>query len=48
MFGDDAMTSIDGTMRGLPFSQLSNDEEDYVVPLPVVSSAAMQSGLPSN
>lgn len=35
MFGDDAMTSIDGTMRGLPFSQLSNDEEDYVVPLPV-------------
>jgi len=40
MFGDNAMTSIDGTMRGLPFSRLSNDEElyeagDYVVPLPV-------------
>ena len=26
MFGDDAMTSIDGTMRGLPFTQLSIEE----------------------
>lgn len=37
MFGDDAMTSIDGTKRYIPFSQLSNDDEDfpYVAELPV-------------